>query len=69
MNDVKIAIVNMRTEIENLYFYKKDQELLEMKNLNENLTDWIVFPHKVYESSKSQYLGMWLNLEIGLLHM
>lgn len=39
MNDFKIAIVIMRTEIENLYFYKKDQELLEMKNLNENLTD------------------------------
>lgn len=55
--------------MENLYFYKKDQELLEMKNLNENLTDWIVFPHKIYESSKSQYLGMWLNLEIELLHM
>lgn len=39
MNDFKIAIVNKRIEIENLYFYKKDQELLEMKNLNENLTD------------------------------
>lgn len=39
MNDFKIAIINMRIEIENLYFYKKDQELLEMKNLNENLTD------------------------------
>ena len=69
MNDFKIAIVNMRIEIENLYFYKKDQELLEMKNLNENLTDWIVFPQKIHGSSKSQYLGMWLNLEIGLLHM
>ena len=54
MNDFKIAIVNMRTEIENLYFCKKDQELLEMKNLNENLTDWIVFPQKIHGSSKSQ---------------
>lgn len=31
-NDFKIAIVSMRREMENTYFYKKEQELLEVKN-------------------------------------
>ena len=31
-NDFKIATVNMRREMENTYFYKKEQELLEVKN-------------------------------------
>lgn len=31
-NDFKIAIVNMRREMENTYFYKTEQELLEVKN-------------------------------------